>query len=167
MKIAKIIKPADFVTLSNAVCGLVSIGLVFHKQFGLAAGFLLLAMVFDFFDGKVARWTKQSNELGMELDSLADAISFGAAPALFAFGMTNVSAPYIVAYLFFVCCGILRLARFNVSNIKGGFEGMPITVNGLLIPVLYFLSVPLVVYPILLLISGCLMISTIKIKKLG
>lgn len=101
----------------------------------LALGFMPFGLFFDFFDGKVARWRKKSSLMGQELDSLADLISFGVAPAAAAFAIGFRTPVDHVLLTFFVLCGLTRLARFNVTvamlpKDKTGkskyFEGTPI-----------------------------------------
>ena len=106
----------------------------------VAAAFAPAALVFDVLDGRIARWRQTSSALGRELDSLADVISFGVAPAALAFacGMTGGWDALILVY--FVCCGVSRLARYNVTaeSLSGGggkvkyFEGTPIPTSVLL-----------------------------------
>ncbi|KAF5315757.1 hypothetical protein D9611_004626 [Ephemerocybe angulata] len=133
---------ADLVTIMNGVCGSFS---VFSSARYLltndidylwtALAFPLAGLMFDFFDGKVARWRKSSSLLGQELDSLADLISFGVAPALLGFVCGLRTYLDTVVLTGFICCGLARLARFNatvalVPKGKGGkaqyFEGLPI-----------------------------------------
>ena len=113
---------ADWVTLGNAVCGTGALfsmlsylqdGRVQHVQY--ACALVLAALVFDVLDGRVARWRQQSSTLGRELDSLADVISFGVAPAVIAYGcgMQGLYDRIVLAY--FVACGVSRLARYNVT----------------------------------------------------
>ena len=113
---------ADAFTLANAACGVGGVlmamrFLVTHdtRELLLAAAFAPAALVFDVLDGRVARWRQTSSALGRELDSLADVISFGVAPAALAFacGLDGVWDALILAY--FVCCGVSRLARYNVT----------------------------------------------------
>jgi len=113
---------ADAFTLGNAACG---VGTVFLAMLFLRSGslvhFLLAtalapaALAFDVLDGRVARWRQTHSALGRELDSLADVISFGVAPAALAFaaGMDGGWDALVLAY--FVCCGVSRLARYNVT----------------------------------------------------
>ncbi len=189
---------ADWVTLGNAVCGtgaLFSVlsylqnGAVRHVYF--ACALVLAALVFDVLDGSVARWQHKSSALGRELDSLADIISFGVAPALIAYGcgMQGLYDRIVLAY--FVACGVSRLARFNVTAealSDGGdkvkyFEGTPIPTSIFLAGLLALAasqgavgehlwggSVRLAgftLHPLVLLfaLSGSLMISRIKIPK--
>ncbi|KAG8906280.1 CDP-diacylglycerol-serine O-phosphatidyltransferase [Tulasnella sp. 403] len=129
---------ADLVTISNGICGSYSIFssarylLTNDKDYlWLAHAFPLAGLMFDFFDGKVARWRNSSSMLGQELDSLADLISFGVAPALLAFsiGLRTPLDTFILTC--FICCGLARLARFNATAaLRTGktsfFEGLPI-----------------------------------------
>ncbi|KAF5365638.1 hypothetical protein D9758_003218 [Tetrapyrgos nigripes] len=133
---------ADLVTIMNGVCGSFSIFssaryLLTNDMDYLwsALMFPLAGLMFDFFDGKVARWRKSSSLLGQELDSLADLISFGVAPALLAFTVGLRTYLDTVALTAFICCGLARLARFNatvalVPKDAAGkakfFEGLPI-----------------------------------------
>ena len=132
---------ADFFTLGNAACGTAA---VFFAMLAMASGsatHLLwsaamapAAFAFDVLDGRVARWRRQSSELGRELDSLADVISFGVAPAALAFACGLRGGWDAAALIYFVCCGVSRLARYNVTaaTLSAGadkvayFEGTPI-----------------------------------------
>jgi CDP-diacylglycerol--serine O-phosphatidyltransferase len=142
---------ADFLTLANAACG---VGAVFCAMVYVAEGSLAYfytaaalapaAFVFDTLDGKVARWRQQHSAMGRELDSLADVISFGVAPAALAFAAGMNGAWDCVALVYFVCCGVSRLARYNVTAealSEGGdkvkyFEGTPIPTSVVLVGLL-------------------------------
>lgn len=169
MKIFKILKISDLFTFANAASGMVSIICSIRQNFTLAAVFLLVAVLMDFLDGKVARIFSKPHDFGKELDSLADAVSFGAAAAIFGFMFLETTSLNTILSMiilpFFVLCGIARLAKFNVTKIKG-YEGMPITINGIIVPVIYFAGLPAYYYPYVYLLSGFLMISAIKIKKI-
>jgi CDP-diacylglycerol--serine O-phosphatidyltransferase len=190
---------ADFLTLANGVCGTAAVFFAMdHIRFRstgkiYAAGvFVVLALVFDVLDGRVARWRHKASAMGRELDSLADVISFGVAPACLAFavGMTGLWDALVLLY--FVACGISRLARYNVtaeamSEETGKvqyFEGTPIPSSTLLVLLLVVLArmgrveaeLPLGIvslastdlHPLVLLfgVSGSLMISkTLRIPK--
>ncbi len=189
---------ADWFTLGNAVCGM---GALFSmmsyirsseaKHVYFAGALVLVALVFDVVDGRVARWRQQSSSLGRELDSLADIISFGVAPAMIAYGvgMNGFFDRIVLAY--FVACGVSRLARYNVTAemlSDGGdkvkyFEGTPIPTSVLLVCLisiaawvdavgadLWFGELTvfgLVLHPLVLLfaVSGSLMISRFRIPK--
>ena len=81
----------------------------------VAAAFAPAALVFDVLDGRVARWRHTSSALGRELDSLADVISFGVAPAALAFACGMSGGWDALVLVYFVCCGVSRLARYNVT----------------------------------------------------
>ncbi len=139
---------ADWFTLANAVCG---IGAIFSTMTYLqtseinhvyfASALVFAALVFDILDGRIARWRQKASAMGRELDSLADVISFGVAPAIIAYGcgMQGLYDRIVLAY--FVACGVSRLARYNVTTetlSEGGdkvkyFEGTPIPTSLLLV----------------------------------
>ena len=190
---------ADWFTLGNAVCGVGSMfsiitfiqaGAVQHAYY--ACALVLAALVFDIFDGRVARWRQKSSLLGRELDSLADVISFGVAPALIAYGVGMQGLWDRVVLAFFVACGVSRLARFNVTaealSGEGGkvkyFEGTPIPTSIALVFLLWWAAAVgavgpelwggsmriagFTLHPLVLLyaLSGSLMISRLRIPKL-
>jgi CDP-diacylglycerol--serine O-phosphatidyltransferase len=191
---------ADFFTLANAACGsaavfcaMIYVGNQSSPHFFAGAALTLAALVFDVLDGRVARWRQQQSTLGRELDSLADVISFGVAPAALAFAAGLRGGWDWVALLYFVCCGVSRLARFNVTaaSLTGSegkvkyFEGTPIPTSVVLVAVLAFAAWrerlgehlywgvwtlgPWELHPLALLfvLSGTLMISkTLRIPKL-
>ncbi len=187
------VKLADLFTICNAVCGLLSIYFVLRMQLITAALFIILATFFDKIDGWVARLMKTQNEFGKQLDSLSDIISFGVAPAFF--GIISVASLWLIAtslwfkailvlylftVIFYVAAGILRLARFNVTDQSKSFQGLPITVAGMFIAVivLFVSIVPLympiltpvvsvlgMLMPLVYLVLGLLMISSIPIRK--
>ena len=125
-------------TTGNLFCGFWAIIAVFQEKFFFAAVAILVASVFDFLDGKVARLSRATSKFGVEFDSLADLVSFGVAPALLAFSWAL--RPYgkfgwLAAFLF-VACGALRLARFNVQTSSGEakyYKGLPIPAAAFLI----------------------------------
>ena len=163
-KFKNLIKLADIVTLLNVVSGLASAYFAINNKFGPAAAMLIVAVAFDTLDGKVARLTHRTGDFGKELDSLADTVSFGVAPAIFGYSLiqTNIAA---IAFAVFLFAGILRLARYNIMNLSGEYAGMPITLNGLLIPLIYFIKVPVNYYPYLYIFLAILMVSSIRVKK--
>ena len=192
---------ADVFTLGNAACG---VGTVFIAMLYLtshsvthylvATALAPAALLFDVLDGRIARWRQTQSALGRELDSLADVVSFGVAPAALAFaaGMNGGWDALVLGY--FVCCGVSRLARYNVSaeSMAGAsgkvayFEGTPIPTSVVLTALLAFAAWqgrigadhlyggaielgPWRLHPLVLLfgLSGTLMISkTLRIPKL-
>ena len=142
---------ADLFTLGNAACGAGSVFLAMAfvatgdaAQFFLAAALAPAAFAFDVADGRVARWRQTSSALGRELDSLADVISFGVGPAALGFAAGLRGGWDAVLLVYFVCCGVSRLARYNVTaeSLAGAtgkvayFEGTPIPTSVVLTGVL-------------------------------
>lgn len=163
-KIARLIKFADVFTLTNVIFGIISILFAVKGWFMTASIMLVLAVLSDYLDGKIAKIMQQQNEFGKELDSLADTVSFGVAPAIFGFALIQTPLA-IISFTVFLFCGILRLARYNIMDMKGAFQGMPITMNGIIIPLIYFLKIPIRYYPYVYLVLGILMVSSIRVKK--
>lgn len=191
---------ADWFTLGNAFCGTGAIfaamrflqdGNVRDLLWGMAL--IPLAFFFDAIDGRIARWRKVASTLGRELDSLADVISFGVAPAALAYACGMQGGWDWVILSYFVGCGVSRLARYNVTaeQLSGEagkvkyFEGTPIPTSALLVLVLavaawqgalgeaLWLGMvklgPWQLHPLVLMfaLSGSLMISkTLRIPKL-
>ncbi len=119
-----------FFTLANACFGFLSIISAFDKQFSLAAYCIMLAALMDLCDGRLARAFGSTSSIGMELDSLCDAVSFCLAPALllYVWKINNISYFGITSLIVYLCAGLLRLARFNVlatTNKKENFVGLP------------------------------------------
>jgi CDP-diacylglycerol--serine O-phosphatidyltransferase len=164
-KMLRLIKFADVFTLTNVVFGIISILFAIKGWYNTASLMLVLAVVSDYFDGKIAKTMKQQNEFGRELDSLADTVSFGVAPTIFGFALIQTPLA-LISFTIFLFCGILRLARYNIMNLKGTFQGMPITMNGIIIPLAYFLDIPIRFYPYIYLVLGILMVSSLRIWRL-
>jgi len=190
---------ADFFTLANGCCGAAAIFFAIdHVRDGrpsaiYAAGMLVVvALGFDVLDGRVARWRHMASAMGRELDSLADVISFGVAPACLAYAVGMTGMWDALGLLYFVACGISRLARYNVtadtlaadSGKVPYFEGTPIPTSTVLVAFIVVLTwlgrigpgLPLGVFALgpsdlhplvlLFLLSGSLMISkTLRIPK--
>ena len=152
-------------TIINALFGLLAIINSIEEEYSTAAVFLILAVLTDFLDGKIARKLGKESDFGKELDSLADIISFGVAPCVFAYTLGNIESISVFVMIIFLACGMIRLARFNITD-NEYFVGMPITMNGLIIPVLYFIGAEnYIVYAMLIL--AFLMVSPFKFPKLG
>lgn len=108
----------SLLTTGNLFCGFLAIILTTEGEYRWAALTLLVAMVMDILDGKVARLTKTTTHFGLEFDSLADVVSFGVAPALllYSWALAPLGRVGWLAAFLFVICGAMRLARFNVSS---------------------------------------------------
>lgn len=190
---------ADLLTLGNAACGVAAVFLAMRYAAGASiilflasAAMAPLALVFDILDGRVARARHTHSALGRELDSLADVISFGVAPAVLGFAAGLTGGWDVAILIYFVCCGVSRLARYNVTaeSLSQGsdkvayFEGTPIPSTVVITGVLAWLawqgrlneSLPGGVHaiagwdlhPLVLLyaVSGTLMVSkTLRIPK--
>ncbi|MBW5449204.1 CDP-diacylglycerol--serine O-phosphatidyltransferase [Cohnella sp. CFH 77786] len=164
-------------TIGNLVLGVISIILSFHGEVNSAALLVIIAMLLDGLDGRVARALNVTSEFGKELDSLSDVISFGVAPAFIMYqaAFMEMTPPALawIATAIFPICGALRLARFNViDGIPGYFIGLPIpAAGGVLATLALFhneLHVSLLIISTLAL--SFLMISNMKypnFKKLG
>ena len=191
--------PADVVTLANASCGIGAILFCLNRLTGektrdLWGVFLLLilAAVFDILDGLIARRSKRLSILGADLDSLADIVSFGVAPAVLGFTLGLRGFWDAMILIYFVNCGISRLARFNVTAVDLSdatgkvkyFEGTPIPTSIVIVAILGvaywqgridgFIPLgswqvgPAVLHPLTILyaVSGSLMISSsLRIPK--
>src|SRR5258708_7267067 len=111
----------NLITLSSIFCGFDAIRLAARgseDDIYRAAVLLIFAMIFDMLDGRVARMTKTQSAFGVQIDSLADVISFGVAPSLLVYQWTapHHPAPALAASFLFTGCGAVRLARFNVLS---------------------------------------------------
>jgi CDP-diacylglycerol---serine O-phosphatidyltransferase len=139
---------ADLITMGNAAGGMAAIyaSLAFlqtgsRREMWTALVLPFVALACDILDGFVARWTKRASPYGQDLDSLADIVSFGVAPAVIGYTLGLSGGWDVVILTYFVCCGIARLARFNVTaealmTDKGKvshFEGTPIPTSVLLV----------------------------------
>jgi CDP-diacylglycerol--serine O-phosphatidyltransferase len=189
---------ADLVTLGNAASGTAAIFLCLRylaerDVSRLWSAFVLLPVAFacDVADGSIARWRRKASPIGADLDSLADVVSFGVAPAVLGYTMGMRGGLDMAILIYFVCCGIARLARYNVtaSSLSDGtgkvkyYEGTPIPSSLLLVGVLAvafaqgaegdelwggvisFLGTTLHPLSLMYAVSGSLMISTFRIPK--
>ena len=189
---------ADWFTLANAACGT---GAVFAMMTYLqttdvrhvyyACGMVVAAGVFDVLDGRVARWRQKTSAMGRELDSLADIISFGVAPAVIGYGCGMQGLYDRIVLACFVACGVSRLARYNITAeaLSGDgdkvkyFEGTPIPSSLLLVALMFAAATQgalgeslwfgqvvfagFTLHPIVLFfaVSGSLMVSRIHFPK--
>ncbi|MFN7692841.1 MAG: CDP-diacylglycerol--serine O-phosphatidyltransferase [Burkholderiales bacterium] len=190
---------ADWFTLGNAVCGVAALFATmsflqtqdaWHLM--LACALVPAALFFDVLDGRIARWRQAASSLGRELDSLADVISFGVVPAAIAYAAGLQGGWDRVILVFFVACGVSRLARYNVTAEKlsegsdkvAYFEGTPIPTSIVLVGLLALATYQgalgaqiwggrlelagfgLHPLSLLFLLSGSLMVSRIRIPKI-
>jgi CDP-diacylglycerol--serine O-phosphatidyltransferase len=144
-------QPADLITLANGAAGTAAILVIMSYlttpeiwRVYLAMALVAIALVFDIADGKVARRRDEHSPFGQELDSLADIVSFGVAPAVLAYGVGMRGVLDGIILIYFVVCGISRLARYNVtagqladeSGKVKYFEGTPIPSSLILVAIL-------------------------------
>jgi len=160
----KLLKPADLFTLANVLSGIIAVIFAISDNLTIALVFLIVAVVCDMLDGKVARATHTESDFGKELDSLADTVSFGVAPAVIGFTLVQ-SKVAIIAFSIFLLCGILRLAKFNIMQAQGVYIGMPITWNGIILPLLLFFSFPVIYLPYVFILLAILMVAPVQLKK--
>jgi CDP-diacylglycerol---serine O-phosphatidyltransferase len=160
------LKVADIATLLSLIASVIALFFTQQNMIVFAAIALIAAVIFDFLDGKIARAMNQASEFGMYLDSLVDILSFGAMPVAIAFSLLGPSWILIVTSVIYLAGGAYRLARFQATKLKGEFQGMPITLNGIFFAGLLFVPRKDIALPIYFVIASLLMVSTFKVKKL-
>lgn len=150
-------------TLGNAFFGFCSIALAAHNQLTAAAFLILLGALMDALDGRVARYLGKTSDLGMQLDSLCDAISFCCAPALLMYfwQLKKIGFLGFLASAFFLLAGLLRLARFNLNHQQQSinFTGLPTTIAGCFLATLLLNMQTIIFKPTGSLIFAILVIS--------
>jgi CDP-diacylglycerol--serine O-phosphatidyltransferase len=176
-------------TIGNIFCGYYSITYTLHGEWDRAAILIGIGYILDGLDGRIARLTKTASEFGVQLDSIADVVTFGVAPGFLAFswGFSAGAGPGttvamhdnfgFLATFAFVVCGALRLARFNVqtkkppeSSSKRYFVGLPIpAAAGMIASVVHFFNTPAMMngsasfwWGVLIVFLAFLMISTVR-----
>jgi CDP-diacylglycerol--serine O-phosphatidyltransferase len=177
-------------TIGNIFCGYFSVICTLRSNWDLAAILIGIGYILDGLDGRIARLTKTASDFGVQLDSIADVVTFGVAPAILAFswgfgasdGLEGTVANHVhqlgfLATFAFVVCGALRLARFNVqtarpSDSSGGkryFVGLPIPAGaGMIAAVVHFFKTPTqmigsaFLWGLMVLLVAFLMISTVR-----
>lgn len=159
----------NVLTGANLVLGMFAVTYAIEGNFVVGSILILVAALLDRFDGKLARKLGSSSEFGKELDSLADLVSFGVAPALMAYlwKLDQLGIAGLLVIVLFVLCGALRLARFNIMDVSGYFLGVPITIAGSLVAVMVLAAgkAPVMFSAALVFVLSCLMISSIKLPK--
>lgn len=166
MKMIKELKIADYVTLMNLLSGIISVYFAFQKELLLASAFMILGVFFDKIDGFIARKLNQESDIGAELDSLSDLVTFGIAPAALISNLFNNNWVSLISLLLPIC-GSLRLARYNITRkqTQEHFTGVPITTNGVVFPFLFIIKANMILSIFVIVLMCILMISTIKMKK--
>jgi CDP-diacylglycerol--serine O-phosphatidyltransferase len=160
---------ANVITLTNLSLGGFAIVFGLHGNLSLSLLLIFIAALADRFDGMVARKFNIESELGKQLDSMSDIISFGVAPALLLYQgiLHEFGGPGSFFTVFYIACGAFRLARFNVTENNGYFTGLPITAAGCLVT-LSFLAIPYIpsqIFIFIIIILSFLMVSTFKLSK--
>lgn len=160
---------ANVLTLTNLGLGGYAIIVGLNGNLRLSLLLIFIAALLDRFDGMVARKLHIESELGKQLDSMSDIISFGVAPALLLYQgiLFEFGAPGIFFTVFFIGCGAFRLARFNITENEGFFTGLPITAAGCLVT-LSFLAIPFLPAPtffFLIILLSFLMVSSFRLRK--
>ncbi|WP_100331649.1 CDP-diacylglycerol--serine O-phosphatidyltransferase [Bacillus xiapuensis] len=161
---------ANMLTLSNLSLGGFSILMTLKGEYNLGLLLIFIAALADRFDGMVARKLNIESELGKQLDSMCDIISFGVAPALLLYSgiLSQFGSPGAFFTVFYIGCGALRLARFNIMENNGYFQGLPITAAGCLLTLSY-LAIPYLpdqLFMVMMMCMSLLMISPFKLKKI-
>ncbi len=154
----------DAATLAGAAAGVASIGLSLKQNLVLAGALVAIAAFLDYSDGLIARRQKQTNEFGKQLDSLADAVSFAAAPVALALSVQN-DLVTLVAAIAFTCAGVFRLGRFNLQYEKGAYYGLPIPAAALVVVAVTLFAKEFVA--LALVVLAALMASDYRIKKIA
>ncbi len=164
---------ANYFTMANLASGFFGIILVMEQDYAFAFACIFISLLLDFFDGFIARMTKTSSEIGKDLDSLADGISFGVLPGLMAYQILPEKICYLA--LLIPLFSIWRLAKFN-HDIRDShyFYGLPTPANALCISAIYFdfekkgyshLNPEWfeLLFPVYIILSAILLVSNVKL----
>lgn len=159
-------------TFLNLSLGILAILYIFQNNYYISSLLILLAALLDRYDGKIARMFNATSNIGKELDSLCDLISFGVAPSILIWRshFIDIGILGIIITILFAISGAYRLARYNVIDFDGIYVGIPITLSGgiLAITSLYTIKYNINVYIlvfIMLMLSYAMISSKIKLKK--
>lgn len=160
---------ANMITIGNMAFGGAAIMATLNGYYSWSVLFIFIAAFLDRFDGMVARKFNQESELGKQLDSMSDILSFGVAPAILIYELvlTDFGLAGMVFTVIYIASGAFRLARFNISESNGYFTGLPITAAGTVITLSFFgiAVIPPVIYMFLFMLCSLLMISTFTLRK--
>ncbi len=179
--IARHITFADMISLTSALLGFASIFMIVLGRVHTAALAIVASAILDYLDGRIARKHGGNKDWGRQMDSLCDIVAFGVAPAFLAwpviaagFAQMNMNIAIAVGFAFpslIIIAGILRLARYNISTHNNIYVGMPITMNGLIFPVVWAVTLGMavdlraVIMAITCVLSAVLMVSDFLIRK--
>ena len=168
----------NFLTLINLSLGVIALLFVIKKELVQASLVVMVAALTDRFDGKAARMLDCTSELGRELDSLSDLISFGVAPIIITWKISFFSLPVIGCLLavIYPIAGAYRLARYNVTTFNNVFSGVPITIAGAFLAIIdlfncysieqhRYSSINTIFSAVIVVLLSFLMVSRISIKK--
>ena len=168
----------SIITIGNLFCGYASVVYAMRGDLATAAPFIGIAIVLDMLDGRIARLTNSTTAFGLELDSLADVVSFGLAPAVLAFswGLSDLGRVGWAAGFIFVTAAAMRLARFNIQTStqtdKRYFIGLPTPpAAGVVAATIYAWPYPLSGFPqsiaavVIVLVPAALMVSTVRFRS--
>ncbi|MGN7311784.1 CDP-diacylglycerol--serine O-phosphatidyltransferase [Alkalicoccobacillus gibsonii] len=160
---------ANALTLINLGFGALAIIYVFHDQLRVGLLLIAIAAVFDRLDGAAARKFNATSELGKQLDSLSDIISFGVAPAMLMYqaALVEFGIPGAIFAIIYIMCGALRLARFNITESNQYFVGLPITAAGCILTflTLFVNYIPNYVFMYVIIALSLLMVSPFRVRK--
>ena len=142
-RLLDLLEPPDFVSLMNAGFGFIALIAVAYNDFTVAAGMVLVGAVADGLDGMIARRTA-SGELGVDIDSLSDIVTFGVAPAFLAHYVARETSLVVsLVPIVYVLAALVRLAAYNVQDADSpGFTGVPSTFAGIFVVVLFLSGIP-------------------------
>lgn len=175
-------RPCDFITMTSTALAIAALFCSVNARFSLAVLLLAICGICDAYDGKVARMrknTKEETEYGIQMDSLNDVVAFGVVPAVITSSIVGGSLIVKIICVFYVLCGVIRLAYFNMLEAtedkkkkKKGYIGVPITTIAIIYPIPYLicrlnnLQGAEIALPVTLLIMGLLFIIRIRIPKI-
>ena len=171
IQISKSFLPNTF-TFINLSLGIFSLLMTFKSNYVISSLAILCAALIDRYDGKIARFFNASSEIGKELDSLADLVSFGVAPSMLLYFLYEFNSFGILGYILlitFPIAGAYRLAKFNIVSFDNIYTGIPITVAGSVVAFYSLVTSKtpctlIITIPIFLLLAY-LMVSKLKFKK--
>jgi len=165
-------KIPNLFTLLNLSLGILSMLFIFENDYYMSSLLIILAALFDRFDGLLARKFNATSNLGKELDSLCDLISFGVAPSILVWHikLINIGIIGIIITILYAIAGAYRLARYNTTEFHGIYLGIPITLSGGIVAIasLYTIRYNMNIYILalfMLFLSYSMVSTKIRLKK--